>query len=622
MGLTQALSSALSGLQANQASISMVAANVANADTPGYTRKIVNQVATGANTSIGVRVTDIQREIDLYVQRQLRTENAGASYADTRAQMYSQLQGIYGQPGSDTALESVYNSFTSSLQTLSTSPDDPGARTAVINSAQLLTQQLNQLSGSIQGLRANAELGISDSVNKANEAMTQIAALNQQIAASTPGDGATATLMDQRDSYIDQLSQLMDINVVSSSTNQVSIFTNSGIQLVGTNAAQMTFDAVGTMTPASQWSANPSQRGVGTITLIPPSGTPIDLIQDHAIRSGTIAAYIQMRDQDLVQAQNQLDSLAAGMAQALSDQTTAGTAVAPLPKNGFDIDISGLSTGNTVTINYTDTATNTPHTMTLERVDDPAVLPLSNTATSTPNDTVFGIDFSGASGTVISQINTALTGTGMSATLSGNTLEVLDDGAANTVDVNSVSATTTVTGLAGGSAQFPFFTDGSAPYTGAITSRGSELVGLAQRIAVNPTVAANPSSLVAYQAGTPAGDNTRPDFMYQQLTGASLTFSPDTGIGTVTAPFVGSLTTYLRQVLSQQGEATTSANNLKQGQDVVLNALQQRFNDTSGVNVDQEMANLLTLQNSYSANARVLSAVKSMFDALLTMGVA
>ena len=56
----------------------MVAANVANADTPGYSRKVVNQVATGANTSIGVRVSDIQREFDLYVQRQLRVENAGA----------------------------------------------------------------------------------------------------------------------------------------------------------------------------------------------------------------------------------------------------------------------------------------------------------------------------------------------------------------------------------------------------------------------------------------------------------------------------------------------------------------------------------------------------------------
>ncbi len=96
MSLTQALNSALSGLQVTQANIAMVAANVANADTPGYTRKIVNQVATGANTSIGVRVSDIQREIDLYVQRQLRIENAGASYADTRADMYSQLQNIYG----------------------------------------------------------------------------------------------------------------------------------------------------------------------------------------------------------------------------------------------------------------------------------------------------------------------------------------------------------------------------------------------------------------------------------------------------------------------------------------------------------------------------------------------
>jgi len=620
MSLTQALNSALSGLQVTQANIAMVAANVANADTPGYTRKVVNQIATGANTSIGVRVSDIQREIDLYVQRQLRIENAGASYADTRADMYSQLQNIYGTPGADTALESVYNSFTSSLQALSTSPDDPGARSAVISSAQLLTQQLNQLSNNVQSLRSNAELGIADAVTQANNAMSQIAALNQQIAGSTPGDSATAALMDQRDSYIDQLSKLMDINVIQGDRSQVNIFTNSGIQLVGAQAAQLTFDAVGTITPASQWNADPTLRGVGTITLIPPSGTPIDLIQDHAIRSGTIAAYLQMRDQDLVQAQNQLDALAAGMATALSDKTTAGTAVAPLPQNGFDVDIGSLSAGNTITVNYSDTATSTQHTMTLVRVDDPSALPLSNTATATANDTVFGIDFSGGMGSVIAQINAAFAGTGMSASNpAGTTLEVLDDGAGNTVDVNSVSTTSTTTGLASGSAQFQLFTDGSAPYTGAITGRGSQSVGLAGRIGVNPAVAADPYSLVIFTAGTAAGDSTRPDFILQQLTNASFTFPSNTGIGTAATPFAGTLTTYLRQVISQQGEAATSANNLKQGQDVVLNALQQRFNETSGVNVDQEMANLLTLQNSYSANARVLSAVKDMFDALIQM---
>jgi flagellar hook-associated protein 1 len=620
MSLTQALTSALSGLQVNQASIAMVAANVANADTPGYTRKVVNQIATGGSTSIGVRVSDIQREIDLYIQRQLRIENAGASYADTRARMYSQLQEIYGQPGSDTALESVYNSFTSALQVLSTSPDDPGARTAVVHSAQLLAQQLNQLSDNIQGLRANAELAIADAVNRANEAMAQIASLNQQIAGSTPGDGATAALLDQRDSYIDQLSQLMDINVMPGDRGQVSIFTSSGTQLVGAQAARLSFDAVGTITPNSQWNADPSLRGVGTIMLIPPAGTPVDLIQNRSIRSGTIAAYLQMRDQDLVQAQNQLDALAAGMAQALSDKTSTGTPASPLPQNGFDIDIGALSQGNTITINYTDTLTTTPHTITLVRVDDPAALPLSNTATSTPNDTVFGIDFSGGMASVITQINAALTGTGMVASNpSGTMLEILDDGLANTVDVDALSSTTTVSSLSGGSAEFPLFTDGSAPYTGAITSRGSQSTGFAARISVNPSVVADPSYLIAYQPGTAAGDSMRPDFILQQLSRAALTFSPNTGIGTVTAPFTGSLTTYLRQVVSQQGEAASSANNLKQGQDVVLNSLQQRFNDASGVNVDQEMANLLTLQNSYAANARVMSAVKDMLDALINM---
>ena len=115
------------------------------------------------------------------------------------------------------------------------------------------------------------------------------------------------------------------------------------------------------------------------------------------------------------------------------------------------------------------------------------------------------------------------------------------------------------------------------------------------------------------------GDSTRPDFIYQQLTSASLSFSPATGIGSTASPFSGSITTYLRQVITQQGEAADNANNLKQGQDIVLSSLQQRFNDASSVNVDQEMANLVTLQNAYAANARVLSAVSAMFDTLMKM---
>ena len=621
MSLTQALNSAISGLQTNQASMAMVAANVANAGTPGYTRKIVNQVAVaGNNSGIGVQVGDVQRELDTFVQKQLRTENAGASYADTRAQMYSQLQALYGEPGGANALETVYNNFTSSLQALSTSPSDTSVQSSVVSNAQLLAQQLNQMTAGIQGLRENAEQGISDAVNQANDAMTQIASLNQQIAGSAPGDSATASLMDQRDTYIDQLSKLMDINVVQGDNNQVSILTNSGVQLVGTKAAQLSFDAQGTMTPTSQWSADPTQRAVGTLTLTSPNGNSIDLIQSHALRSGTIAADLQMRDQDLVQAQNQIDALAAGMSAALSDQTTSGTAVTSGLQNGFDVDVGGLSAGNNVTISYTDSLTNTARTLTLVRVDDPTALPLSGSTTATPNDKVVGIDFSGGMSSVIAQINTAIANTGMVASNpSGTTLRVLDDGAGNIVNVNSVTTTTTATSLTGGSAELPLFTDGSTPYTGAISGLGSESVGFAGRIVVNAALVADPSKLVSYQSGTPVGDNTRPDFMYQQLTGASVSFSPQTGIGTAASPFSGSITTFLQQVISQQAEAANSANNLKSGQDVVVSSLQQRFNDTSSVNIDQEMANLLTLQNSYAANAHVMTAINQMFTTLMSM---
>ena len=621
MSLSQALSAAISGLKVNQSSLALVAANVANAETPGYVRKSVVQVAVaGNNTGISVNVGAIQRELDTYVQRQLRVENSGATYADTRARMFQQLQDVYGQPGSANTLETVYNNFTNSLQALSTSPDDPAARSSVISAAQLLTQQLNQMSDSIQGLRGDAELGIADAVAKANQAMSQIASLNQRIAASGLNDSATATMMDQRDSYIDQLSQLMDINIIKTNDNQVSIFTNSGVQLVGTKASQISFDAQGTMMAAAQWNADPSLRGVGTLTLISPNGNPVDLIQSNAIRSGQIAAYLQMRDQDLVQAQNQIDAIASAMAAALSNKTTTGSAVGSGLQNGFDVDIDGLSAGNTITINYTDGLTLTPRTITLVRVDDASALPLSDSATTTPNDRVFGIDFSGGMGSVLGQINSAIVNTGMVASNpSGTMLRVLDDGAGNIVDVDSLSTNATATSLTGGSRELPFFTDGSQPYTGAISSLGSQSIGFAGRITVNSALVGDPSRLVVYQAGTAAGDGTRPDFIYRQLTGSALQFSPDTGIGTAGAPFSGSLTTFLRQVISQQGEAADAASNLKQGQDVVLSSLQQRFNDGSSVNVDQEMANLLTLQNSYAANARVLSAVRDMLDTLMDM---
>lgn len=618
MSLTQALNTSTSGLRTVQAGLALIASNVANAETPGYVRKTLLQSTTSAGgAGVSVRIAAVNRELDIYLQRQLRTEAAGGSYADLRAQFFSRLQSIYGQPGADATLEVAFNDFSTSLQTLGTSPESAAARSAVISSAQVLTQQLNSMTNDIQALRSDAELGMSDAVARANNAMNRIAEINRQLALNTTPDAAAATMLDQRDMYIDELSQLMDIRVISTDHNQVNVFTNSGIQLVGTEASRLAFDAQGTMMPESQWTKDPATRAVGTISLVTPTGGQIDLLANGAIRSGEIAAFIEMRDFILPEAQAQLDAIAAAMASSLSDTTVQSTAVTSGAQAGFDIDTSAMLPGNKINLTWTDTTTGQQHRVTIVRVDDPAALPLSNDFTAEAGDTVIGVDLSGGLAAVAAELNSRFNGHVTFSNPSGTTLRILDDGAANNSAIDSVSATVTRTGFGSGDAQLPFFTDAAALYTGAITSTGSQSVGLAGRLVVNAQLVADPSKLVVMQTGTAAGDPTRPNFILSQLMDASVTFSAKTGIGSTTSPFSGSISSFMRQVIGVQGEAAENAANLAAGQEVVVNALKARVADASAVNVDVEMANLLTLQSAYGANARVLSVVKDMMERLM-----
>jgi flagellar hook-associated protein 1 FlgK len=187
--------------------------------------------------------------------------------------------------------------------------------------------------------------------------------------------------------------------------------------------------------------------------------------------------------------------------------------------------------------------------------------------------------------------------------------------------VTSAAAIASLSTRASGSAQLPLFTDGNAPFTGAITASGNQATGFAGRIAVNAAVLADPSKLVMFQTAppTPSGDATRPNFIWNQLASALIDFPPSSGLGSANVPFHGTLAAFASQVISQQSQAANSADNLKQGQDIIVNALQQRFQQASGVDIDTEMSHLITLQTTYGANARVLTTVKQMMDTLLQM---
>ena len=485
-----------------------------------------------------------------------------------------------------------------------------------------MAQTLNATTQGIQNFRANAEMGINDSITTANNAMAQIAFINNQLQNSGKTDAATASLLDQRDQYITQLSSLMDVRTVVNDLNQVTVFTNSGVQLVGTEAARLSFNPQGTVTPNTLYNIDPTKSNVGTIAINFPHGGSYDLVATNSIRSGKIAAYLELRDNTLVKAQAQVDQFAASMSSALSDKTTAGTAApaSVLPRTGYDLDLTGLQSGNVMHITYKDNTTGVTHNLSIVRVDDPSVLPLSNTSTLDPNDEVLGVNFAGGMASVVTQLNAALGSSDLQfSNPSGSTLRVLDDGAPNRSDVLAASVTTTMSSLTSGNAQLPLFTDNGGLFTGALTASGSQQTGLGGRISVNLGLLGDPSRTIVFSTSplTAAGDTTRSDFVLTQLQSGSYRYSPQTGIGTTGAPFTGTLVNFAKQFISQQGEAATAAKQLSDGQSVVLNTLQKKVTDASGVNIDDEMAHLLALQNAYSANARVMSSIKQMYDTLI-----
>src|SRR5262249_32685023 len=174
MSLSGALNTIQAGLQVTQSALQIVGGNVANAQTPGYVRKALDQTETSGGASISVRAAAVGRELDQMVQSQLRNATSGGAYADKLAELYQQLQTLYGAPGAANGIDTLFNNMTSALQDVAASPSSFSAQSNAVNTAQLLAQQLNSLSSNIQSMRGAAEQGLAADVQAANNALQQI----------------------------------------------------------------------------------------------------------------------------------------------------------------------------------------------------------------------------------------------------------------------------------------------------------------------------------------------------------------------------------------------------------------------------------------------------------------
>ncbi|MEO6396235.1 MAG: flagellar hook-associated protein FlgK [Devosia sp.] len=609
MGLGVTLTNALSGMNTSQNSLEVLSRNVANAGTPGYHRQSLSVIDTKGVNSVYARSGGIDRAFNQSLQAHYTRAISDTGFSAVRADVLDRLQTFLGKPGDPGSLDTMFLGFQSALQQLGTSPDNYATRASVVSQAQALAGTLNSLTNEIQSLRKETEVKMASDVDSLNQSIGSLAKVNGRLADQTLDLASRAALMDQRDRLVTDVAAILDVRVDYRDDGTVALMTRSGVGILDNKASIFEFQPTGALSADAQFNVNPELSGVGRLVLHTPAGLTLDLVQQNVLKSGELAALVELRDQTLVTAQSQLDEIAAGLAQSLSTVTTAGTATAIGPAQGFDLDIAAIRNGNDLVLNYTQGGV--AKTLRVLRVDDTGKLPLDYVDANGAR--VVGVDFSGGAAAVASALGSVL-GAGFAVSSTGSTIKVLDDGAGNTTSIEALTSRSTATTLQSGALALNLFVDqNNADFTNALDGKG-QLRGFAGRIAVNGAITTDNKLLVQYAPNGSLGDSARADYLLDQLQHMSLAsgLAGGTRLG-------GSVDDLIAQTLDFQGSVASSATSDSATQSLTLETLCERLDSEYGVNVDEEMARLMELQNAYAANARVISVVQELLNRLMDL---
>jgi len=615
MGLSVTLSNALSGMRVGQNALDTLSNNVANAGTPGYHRRSVSVIDSVGVNSTYAREGQLTRTFNQSLQQHYTRATAESGFSSVKASFLDRVQTLFGKPGTTGSIDSAYNGFESALAAAATSPDSYANRADLVQKAQALAGTLNRMSSDIQSLRQETEARLSNSVDTINNQLQSLEKVNLRLADQGIDPGSRATLMDQRDRLVESLSQQMDLRVSYRNDGTVSLMTRSGVGILDVKASVFQYESAGALSASSRFSPDDAVSGVGKLTIMTPAGLEIDLVKQNVLSSGELAGLIQLRDQSLVQAQDQLDEIASSLAKAMSTNVTAGTQVTSGASNGYEVDLADVRNGNEFTFKYLQGGAE--KTVRVMRVDDTSKLPLDYVDANGAR--VIGLDFSGGTASVAAQLQSKL-GTSFSVSNpSGTTLRVMDDGVAGTTDMLSLSTRTTASGVQNGTLGFSLFVDtNNADFTDSLDGVGQKL-GFAGRISVNQAVVNDNKLLVQYTGTTPLGDQGRLNQIVSNLDG--MRFAGAQGASGTTASFRlgGTVADIISQTINFQGNAAAAAISDRDTQEMTLDALTQRLDSEYGVDVDEEMARLMELQNAFAANARVMSVVQELMDALMQL---
>ncbi|MCF3972619.1 flagellar hook-associated protein FlgK [Paracoccus salsus] len=342
MSITRALTNAVSGLTANARGTETVASNLANIMTPGYARREVAQTAQtlGGNTG-GVRIDGITRIVNASLVAESRLASSASAEASTRLEFLTRMGELIGLPGESGSLGRALDDFSNTLQSSATRPDDELRLSAVVDTAARLATRLNSASQAIQEARGAADRAIAADVATLNASLERVAYLNRRISIIESDGTDASSLVDERQSVIDRIAQIVPLQEVAREHGKVALFTAEGAVLLdGSRPSSFEFSAVGQMTHDLAVGTPPVMRLVQ-------NGAELTAGQMRLFAGGTLAANFAIRDELAPQLQRELDVLALDLHDRLaapSVDTTIGAAdPGLLTDSGLRADIASLS---------------------------------------------------------------------------------------------------------------------------------------------------------------------------------------------------------------------------------------------------------------------------------------
>ena len=337
-GLFGTISIALRAMQAQQGAIAGTSNNIANLNTPGYSRQQPVMVETdptytgNVRVGSGVELTGFQSIRDDVLELRLQEEQQQQGQLGSTLDAMNQVQTLF--PADGTGLDQQLSQFFDSLSSLSVNPANVSLRQSVLTAAQNLTNTFQVTTGKLQKQQSDLDTQVSQAVGQVNQLTSQIAELNGKIA-SVPGDSSEAgTFTDQRNQLVQQLANIIDVTSIRTESS-ISLTTANGVSLVVGNQSY-------------QLATQPDSNGRVEVM----SGSENMTSQ---IQSGELAGLIQVRDTSIPGILSDLDTLAYNLATQFNTVHRAGFDLNGQPGTDFFVQ-PAVSTGAaaSLTVNITD----------------------------------------------------------------------------------------------------------------------------------------------------------------------------------------------------------------------------------------------------------------------------